>query len=529
MGLFRAFTPKTVSFRYRTLLNLFKRTHSSFTITKEEKNIVEFTLGYKGSFLLYGSIEQYFDSKEFNMGNYKYDFSKVVTISLHMDLDETIVKVEKNFRESEDQTDMYNIVMSSVFAETQKVGTKVVDNEGDNLEKKLSTEEGNQAETKSNIVFIKKWKLIEFVKQFEKIQVGTFKPKDLNKNEFKALVFTKENGEETYAQFFPNSEALTPQEIANRKNELYIGKTKKNTYVLFSEDNEGWEYNPLTESSMNGDEKEIFMNQTLTEAQRALLAIFLNKFTDGEDFHACREIFGIDLNSSVFRYWLNYYKGMYHYSNFGLDRKEYDKKMYNILSTVRNIYAIHAFISSCCSYSYFLYTEDYIKDFTNILICWDFTEEEIHNIINRARKVKYNEYKNYTDLLSFQDFVKIHGSVIKTTKAVNNQTGELFYLYTFINYKNVYTYVASCPYLGNLTLDEIKEKEVDLYVRYGKEGCFYLCTKKSELDRIKYIDRGLEYYEVSQDSDLDYLLTQLNISPESDAFTVEFTDELKLQ
>lgn len=527
MGLFDLFVPKTVSFRYKTLINLFKHTHSSFTITREEKNIVEFTLGYKKETLEYGSIEQYFDAKYINAGNFSYDFSKVVTVSLHINVDGTTVKVEKSFPESENQEIIYNTVMASFLKEIFKIGIKQVTEEEN--EENSSTGIKDKITTDNSTIFVEKWNLKKFAKMFTNAKIVAISYEDTGKKQ-NALAFTKEDGRKVFVNLFPNLEELTPQEITDKKYELYIGKA----YFLFSKENKDYRFLPVEVNTNKADNKEYIIddysiNQELTEDQKALLAIFLNKFTDDKNFHACKETFGIDLNSSVFRYWQNYYKGIYHYSNFGFDRKEYDKKMYNILATVKNIYAIHSFISNCCSYSYFLYTEDYIKDFTNILISWGFTEEEIDNIINRAKKEKYNEYKNYTDLVSFQDFVKIHGNIIKTVKAVDNQTGELFNLYSFVNFKDVYTYVVYCPYLGNLTLDEIEQNKADLYIRYGKEGCLYLCTKESELDRLKYIDKGLEYYDICRISDLEYLLIQLNVLPKSDAFTVEFIDELKLQ
>lgn len=81
-------------------------------------------------------------------------------------------------------------------------------------------------------LFTESWDLTEFAKQYDKIQVGTFTNKDTRKT-FKACIFTK--GElKTYVSFFSQLGVLTPQEIADRKRELKVGKTSDNKYYLYS-------------------------------------------------------------------------------------------------------------------------------------------------------------------------------------------------------------------------------------------------------------------------------------------------------
>lgn len=533
MGLFDLFTPKTVSSKYCSLLKLFKSSHSSFTITREEKNIIKFTFGYEDKFLIYGSIEQYFDSQKLNIGNYKYDLSKVVIVSLHTSMEGTIVKVEKSFYESEDQTSMYNTVMSSFLAEFHKVITKMVDEEEEEYSNNTEVESKDILE--NNIIFVEKWELLKFAKMFSKASVATVSHKDTGKEQ-RAFILKKEDGRSVFVNFFSDLGELTPQEIVDKKEELYIGKT----YFLFSNENKGLSFLPveadtkeicnkeyiLDESSINKKvEESISINQILTEDQKSLLAIFLNNFTDRKDLDACRKLFDIGYDSTTFDYWCEYPKGWFYSS---ATEKEYHQKMYDILSTVRNMYAIHKFISGCCNYSYFLYKEDYIMNFKQILTSWGFSGDEVDSIIDKAKETKYLEYKKHTNLVPFQDFMKVHGNIIKTGKAVDNETGELFFIFALVNAKEVYTYMVACPYLGDLTVEEIKENQSKFLVRYGKEGCFYLCTKDSDTERFKYIDVVPEYYDADRDFDLEHLLMQLNITPELDAFTVDFNDELQL-
>lgn len=121
MGLFDIFNSKTVESSYKTLLCLFQRTHKSFTLTKNEKCIVEFTLqGLEPNTLLYGTIEQYFDAEKVNGGNFIYDPSKRVTISLHTSYEGQVIHVEKSFHQSEDQTTIYNIIVKAYLEKAQE-------------------------------------------------------------------------------------------------------------------------------------------------------------------------------------------------------------------------------------------------------------------------------------------------------------------------------------------------------------------------------------------------------------------------
>lgn len=113
MGLFNIFNSKTVESKYKTLLNLFKRTHKTFTIIKNEKCVVEFTMqGFEKGTLQYWSIEQYFDEPKVNAGNFAFDFSKKVTITAHTTIENQTIHIERTFNQSDDQSMMYSSVIA---------------------------------------------------------------------------------------------------------------------------------------------------------------------------------------------------------------------------------------------------------------------------------------------------------------------------------------------------------------------------------------------------------------------------------
>lgn len=110
MGLFDFFTSNTVESKYRELLTLFRQTHRTFTIVRNEKCIVEFTYGINDK-LQYGSIEQHFDEPKQHITNsWTYDPSKFVTITMSVKIEGKEVQVIKSFEQSYNQTMMYNIV-----------------------------------------------------------------------------------------------------------------------------------------------------------------------------------------------------------------------------------------------------------------------------------------------------------------------------------------------------------------------------------------------------------------------------------
>lgn len=120
MGLFDIFKSKTVEARYKTLLGLFRHTHRTFTITRNEKCVLEFTFGTKKESKQYWSITQDFNAEKIGAYGYYWDPSKRVTISMHTTIDGHPVKVERTFEQSVNQTIMFNTVMQSSIEEIAK-------------------------------------------------------------------------------------------------------------------------------------------------------------------------------------------------------------------------------------------------------------------------------------------------------------------------------------------------------------------------------------------------------------------------
>lgn len=77
------------------------------------------------------------------------------------------------------------------------------------------------------------WPLLEFAKNYIKMQVGTF----VNSNtgeEFKSCMFIKKDGTSDYVGFHSQLGELTPAEISKRKKELKVGLTESGKYVLYA-------------------------------------------------------------------------------------------------------------------------------------------------------------------------------------------------------------------------------------------------------------------------------------------------------
>lgn len=85
-------------------------------------------------------------------------------------------------------------------------------------------------ETNSSI--LQSWSLLEFAKNYVKMQVGNF----VNSNtgeEFKSCMFIKEDGSYDYVGFHSQLGELTPAKISERKKELKVGLTQSGKYVLY--------------------------------------------------------------------------------------------------------------------------------------------------------------------------------------------------------------------------------------------------------------------------------------------------------
>lgn len=126
MGLFDIFKPKTVEARYKTLLGLFRCTHRTFTITRNEKCVVEFTLqGMEKGSLQYGRIEQNFDYEKIETWSYIVDPSSIVIVKMQTTLGGKTICVQKEFDQHYNQTMMYNEVMSIYLNKVIQLGASL--------------------------------------------------------------------------------------------------------------------------------------------------------------------------------------------------------------------------------------------------------------------------------------------------------------------------------------------------------------------------------------------------------------------
>lgn len=84
----------------------------------------------------------------------------------------------------------------------------------------------------TNTSILQSWSLLEFAKNYVKMQVGNF----VNSNtgeEFKSCMFIKKDGSYDYVGFHSQLGELTPAEISERKKELKVGLTESGKYVLY--------------------------------------------------------------------------------------------------------------------------------------------------------------------------------------------------------------------------------------------------------------------------------------------------------
>lgn len=88
-------------------------------------------------------------------------------------------------------------------------------------------------EEETNTSILQSWSLLEFAKNYVKMQVGDFVNSNTGK-EFKSCMFLKEDGSYDYVGFHSQLGELTPAEITKRKKELKVGLTQSGKYVLYN-------------------------------------------------------------------------------------------------------------------------------------------------------------------------------------------------------------------------------------------------------------------------------------------------------
>lgn len=220
--------PKTVYSKYSKLLRLFSQTHRSFQITRNEPEIVEFTLkGFEKDSLQYGSIKYNINAPIIDSGNFTINPKPRVYVSLHTTFEGHDIIIEKDFYHSYNQTLMFNEIIEPYTKEVMETINNSLDEE-DNTEKSDIKENGIEEKPKPKI--LKTWSLLNFAREFGKMQVGEFSNSE-TKETFKACIFTKDNTR-TYVAFSSKLGVLTPKEIAERKNSLIVVQLDSGIYSL---------------------------------------------------------------------------------------------------------------------------------------------------------------------------------------------------------------------------------------------------------------------------------------------------------
>lgn len=219
----KLFMPKTVYSKYSKLLRLFSQTHRSFQITRNEPEVVEFTLkGFEKDSLQYGSIVYPIKAFTFDSNNFTINSKSRVYISLHTTCEGHDVHVEKTFHHSYDQTLMFNEIIESYMK-------KIMETDNSSFDENKDTEE-NHIEEKPKPKIIKTWSLLDFAREFGKMQVGEFINSETQET-FKSCIFTKDNTK-TYVAFNSKLGVLTPKEIVERKNSLIVVQVDSGMYSL---------------------------------------------------------------------------------------------------------------------------------------------------------------------------------------------------------------------------------------------------------------------------------------------------------
>lgn len=219
----KLFMPKTVYSKYSKLLRLFSQTHRSFQITRNEPEIVEFTLkGFEKDSLQYGSIKYNINTPTIDSENFTINSKPRVYVSLHTTFEGHDIHIEKDFYHSYDQTMMYNEIIVPYMKEV----AEIIDN---SLKEENNKETTNEESLKPKI--IKTWSLLDFAREFgPKMQVGEFVNSETQET-FKNCIFTKDNTK-TFVAFNSKLGVLTPKEIVERKNSLIVVQLDSGMYSL---------------------------------------------------------------------------------------------------------------------------------------------------------------------------------------------------------------------------------------------------------------------------------------------------------
>jgi len=84
------------------------------------------------------------------------------------------------------------------------------------------------------------WSLVAFAKSHGKMQVGTFTNSETG-DEFKSTIFTDNEGNRCFVAFSSKLGALSPAEIAERKDSLQVVELESGNYSLCNVGDNAWQ------------------------------------------------------------------------------------------------------------------------------------------------------------------------------------------------------------------------------------------------------------------------------------------------
>ena len=84
------------------------------------------------------------------------------------------------------------------------------------------------------------WSLVAFAKSHGKMQVGTFANSETG-DEFKSTIFTDNEGNRCFVAFSSKLGALSPAEIAERKDSLQVVELESGNYSLCNVGDNAWQ------------------------------------------------------------------------------------------------------------------------------------------------------------------------------------------------------------------------------------------------------------------------------------------------
>ena len=473
----KLFMPKTVYSKYNKLLRLFSQTHRSFQITRNESEIVEFTLkGFEKDSLQYGSIKYNINAPIIDSGNFTINSKPRMYLSLHTTFKGIDISIEKNFYHFYDQTMMYDEIMIPYMKKVMEIVNNSLDDEDENESYKEQIEKNNKStET-----------IKESIKQSKPVaseQLGISK---------QTLEQTSANNTNSLHKRLSEQDLQCPnfiKEIIEKK-----GLTANEKDIIR-------EYKKLKNEIYDGS-KDYEINLLSLDQKTALLgmtASMCNSYNTPNNIQDAKYI--LENFAELLGLTNKHIDNSFRHQSWN-DKAKYAK----LIKTIHMDGPLIHFVFTCEQLRG-LEEENIFADytFTKILKDCGFSQEEINSIKNNKYIYKFNNNEDedndesqkslvskpskQTESLpqkeekpkptiikswSLISFAKEFGPKMQVGEFVNSETKEHFKSCIFTK-DNIKTYVAFSSKLGVLTPKEIVERRDSLKVVKLNSGIYSLC------------------------------------------------------